>query len=121
MAPIPPSTPRLITYYQTHYDRDGNFISILPFVKEPGISVTHVNLAAIHINDDPNNLTLNDHVPDHPKFDILWAELRILQASGIKVLAMLGGAAPGTFTRLDQDPVTFESYYLPLRDMLRQR
>jgi len=121
MPPLPPSTPRLIAYYQTHHDEDGSFISILPFVREPGIEVTHVNLAALHINADPDALTLNDHPPSHPRFDTLWAELRILQASGVKVLAMLGGAAKGTYERLDGDPAVFERYYGPLRDVLRDR
>jgi chitinase len=44
-----------------------------------------------------------------------------LQAAGIKVIGMLGGAAKGSFTRLDQDEVTFESYYIPLRDLIRER
>ena len=34
---------------------------------------------------------------------------------------MLGGAAKGSFTRLDLDDATFEAYYLPLRDMIRER
>lgn len=34
---------------------------------------------------------------------------------------MLGGAAKGSFTRLDLDEVTFESYYIPLRDLIRER
>ena len=34
---------------------------------------------------------------------------------------MLGGAAKGSFTRLDLDEVTFEAYYCPLRDMIRER
>ncbi|KAL8935280.1 MAG: hypothetical protein Q9211_004783 [Gyalolechia sp. 1 TL-2023] len=34
---------------------------------------------------------------------------------------MLGGAAPGTFTRLDcRDEGAFDAYYAPLRDMLRR-
>lgn len=32
---------------------------------------------------------------------------------------MLGGAAKGTFTRLDGDESQFEAYYVPLRDMVR--
>ena len=48
----------------------------------------------------------------------MWAELRILQASGVKVLGMLGGAARGSFTRLDGDETQFERYYLPLREMV---
>ena len=34
---------------------------------------------------------------------------------------MLGGAGKGSFTRLDLDEATFEAYYLPLRDMIRER
>ncbi len=49
----------------------------------------------------------------------MWAELRILQASGVKVLGMLGGAAKGSYTRLDGDEAQFERYYLPLRNMVR--
>jgi hypothetical protein len=63
----------------------------------------------------------NDHVPGDPRYLTLWAELRILQASGIKVLGMLGGAAKGSFTRLDLDDATFEAYYIPLRNMIRER
>uniref|UniRef100_A0A0P0CNF5 Chitinase 2 n=1 Tax=Hypocrella siamensis TaxID=696354 RepID=A0A0P0CNF5_9HYPO len=126
MPPIPPHVnplPRLITYYQTHHDSaTGKHISILPLLTQPSISVTHVILAAIHINSDPHNITLNDHVPDHPRFQTLWAELRILQASGIKVLGMLGGAAKGTYARLDgDDNHQFETYYAPLRHLLQTR
>lgn len=34
---------------------------------------------------------------------------------------MLGGAAKGTYTRLDQDDATFEAYYQPLRDLVKQK
>jgi chitinase len=34
---------------------------------------------------------------------------------------MLGGAAKGSFTRLDLDEATFELYYRPLRDLIRER
>lgn len=63
----------------------------------------------------------NDHVPSDPRYQTLWAELRVLQASGVKVLGMLGGAAKGSFTRLDQDDATFEAYYIPLRNLARER
>ncbi|KAK1539003.1 chitinase [Colletotrichum costaricense] len=122
MPPVPPQPlPRVITYYQTHHTPDGKPISILPLLTQGGISVTHVILAAIHINDDPHGLTLNDHTPDNPRFLTLWAELRVLQASGVKVLGMLGGAAKGSYERLDGDEEKFEKYYIPLRDMLRSR
>ncbi|KAF4912080.1 hypothetical protein CGCF415_v004044 [Colletotrichum fructicola] len=123
MPPIPRTTPlpRVITYYQTHHTPDGKPISILPLITQPDISVTHVILAAIHINDDPHALTLNDHRPDDPRFLTLWAELRVLQASGVKVLGMLGGAARGSYERLDgDDEAKFEKYYIPLRDMVRK-
>jgi len=63
----------------------------------------------------------NDHVPSDPRYLTLWAELRILQASGVKVLGMLGGAAKGSFTRLDQNEATFDAHYIPLRNMIRER
>ncbi|PNP53461.1 hypothetical protein THARTR1_06155 [Trichoderma harzianum] len=124
MPPIPQGAkplPRIITYYQTHHDSAGKLISPLPLLTQPGISLTHLILAAIHLNEDPTHITLNDHPPHHPRFETLWAELRILQASGVKVLGMLGGAAKGSYTRLDGSDAQFERYYLPLRDMIRAR
>ncbi|TVY47976.1 Chitinase 2 [Lachnellula cervina] len=127
MPPIPSSpTPRIVIYYQTLHNPDGTPCSILPIITKPDITVTHVNVAAIHLNDPPGNITLvgnsfNDHAPSDPRYLTLWAELRILQASGIKVLGMLGGAAKGSFTRLDLDEATFEAYYIPLRNLIRER
>lgn len=123
MAPLPPHQhlPRLITYYQTHHDTAGKHISVLPLIQQPNIGLTHLILAAIHINAEPSALTLNDHHPSHPRFTTLWAELRILQAAGIKVLGMLGGAAKGSFTRLDGDAAQFERYYMPLVSLVRER
>ncbi|KAF6837142.1 alkaline phosphatase [Colletotrichum plurivorum] len=122
MPPIPRTQPlpRVISYYQTHHTSDGKPISILPLLTQADISVTHVILAAIHINDDAQDLTLNDHDADDPRFLTLWAELRVLQASGVKVLGMLGGAAQGSYERLDGAEDRFEEYYIPLRDMLRR-
>ncbi|KAL2019652.1 hypothetical protein VTK56DRAFT_9467 [Thermocarpiscus australiensis] len=125
-----PALPRLITYYQTHHTPSGKHISVLPLLQQPGIAVTHLILAAIHINEDPAALTLNDHPPSHPRFDALWAELRVLQAGGVKVLGMLGGAAPGSFARLDRQhdddgggggASSFERYYAPLAALVRER
>ncbi|KAK8135769.1 glycoside hydrolase family 18 protein [Apiospora sp. TS-2023a] len=115
------SLPRIVLYHQTTHDTHGNHISILPLITQPGIAVTHIIVAAIHINDDPNGLTLNDHGPADPRYITLWAELRIAQASGIKVLGMLGGAAKGSYTRLDQDQSAFEAYYAPVHDAIKQR
>jgi hypothetical protein len=122
MPPIPPHKtplPRVITYYQTHHTPSGAAISVLPLLTQPSISLTHLILAACHINESPAALTLNDHPPSHPRFQTLWAELRVLQASGIKVLLMLGGAAQGTYARLESEQ--FEAYYAPLRQLIRER
>lgn len=133
MAPVPsPGLPRIIVYYQSHHHRDGPLhgqpISILPLIeRRPAIRLTHLNLAAFHINQKPDPsqiITLNDHVPAHPSFDTLWREVATLQAAGVKVLGMLGGAARGTFCKetLDSDEdAVFERYYGALRDMVRER
>ncbi|KAI1096655.1 glycoside hydrolase family 18 protein [Rostrohypoxylon terebratum] len=120
-SPSARPTPRIIMYYQTTHDPEGNLISTLPLITQPNISLTHIIVAAIHINEDPNGLTLNDHAPSDPRFTTMWAELRIAQASDIKVLGMLGGAAKGSYARLDRDQATFETYYAPLYELIRER
>ena len=100
---LPPSTgPRLIVYHQTIHDPQGNCNSLLPLLTN-NTGVTHVIVAAIHLNDGPGNITLNDHRPDDKRYDQLWGEVSWLQGSGVKVLGMLGGAAKGTFERLGGD------------------
>ena len=84
------------------------------------IRVTHIILAAVHINEQPNNITLNEDPPDAPQNERLWEEVTLFQDIGVKVLCMLGGAATGTYQRLDADDTQFELYYLPLRDMVRR-
>ncbi|KAK4506319.1 hypothetical protein PRZ48_000049 [Zasmidium cellare] len=113
--------PRVIVYHQTHHGpNDGPPVSLLPLITN-GTGVTHVVVAAIHLNDPPGNITLNDHPPDHERFNTLWGEVAWLQASGVKVLGLLGGAAKGSYERLDgDDTARFESYYVPLRDMIRR-
>jgi cyclin-dependent kinase len=93
------SGPRLILYAQTHHDGAGNPISLLPLLTK-NTGVTHVIVAAIHLNDGPGNITLNDDPPGAEKFNTLWGEVRWLQGTGVKVLGMLGGAAKGSFERL---------------------
>lgn len=62
MPPIPFSpTPRIVIYYQTQHNPDGTSCSILPIITQPNIAVTHVILAAIHLNDPPGNITLVGH------------------------------------------------------------
>ncbi|KAI1340859.1 glycoside hydrolase family 18 protein [Xylariaceae sp. FL0016] len=119
-SPTPP-LPRIVLYHQTTHDPQGNPISILPLITQPGLSLTHLIIAAIHINEDPNGLTLNDHPPSDPRYTTTWAECRVAQASGITVMGMLGGAAKGSYARLDQDEATFEKFYAPLHDLIHDR
>ena len=95
-------------------------MSLLPLITEATdyIGLTHLILAAFHLNHNPADITLNDDPPDAPKNISLWDEVPILQDIGIKVLAMLGGAAKGSFTRLDRSDADFEAYYTPFRDIL---
>ncbi|KAF2719216.1 glycoside hydrolase family 18 protein [Polychaeton citri CBS 116435] len=114
--------PKLIVYHQTLHEPDGGPpVSLLPLITN-STGVTHVILAAIHINEGPGNITLNDDPPNAAKYDTVWGEVAWLQGTGIKVLGMLGGAAKGSFARLDgNEPARFEAYYSPLRDFIRQR
>lgn len=103
---LPPSSgPRLIVYHQTFHDPEGNYHSLLPLLTN-NTGVTHVIIAAIHLNEEPGNITLNDHRPDDKRFDQLWGEVSWLQGSGVKVLGMLGGAAKGSFQKLSGDEET---------------
>ena len=123
MPPTSPSPhrPRVISYYQTHH-RNGEFVSLLPLVTEgtDSVGATHIVLAAFHLNDPPGSINLNDDPPDAPLYNQLWEEIAILQDVGVKILCMLGGAARGSFQRLDASDVQFEAYYVPLRNTLRR-
>ena len=115
--PPAPRLPRIICYQQTHFHHD-QYISLLPLLTET-TAVTHVVIAAIHLNATPGDITLNDTQYDVPRNAALWSEDAILQECGISVLGMLGGAAKGTLTRLDtDDDGLFDAYYLPLKEML---
>lgn len=123
MPPIgsAPYEPRVVLYHQTHYNRNGAFVSALPLITEcvEYVGISHLIIAAIHINERPGDITLNDDPPDAPKHDPLWEEVKIFQSVGVKVLGMLGGAAKGSFTRLDQSEAVFEAFYIPFRDAIR--
>lgn len=127
MPPAPPTTllpigegPGVIVYHQTHHlPDDSKPVSLLPLITN-NTGITHVIVAALHLNDRPEDITLNDHPPNHARFNTLWGEMAWLQASGVKVLGMLGGAAKGSYARLDGDDVEkFESFYIPLREILK--
>ncbi|KAJ7493425.1 endo-beta-N-acetylglucosaminidase [Mycena galericulata] len=103
---------RVAIYYQTQYDSSlapnspfGHYVSPLPLIT----LITHLLLAAFHINFDDVSVHLNDFVPEDPYFDQMWADIAVMQENGIKVIGMLGGAAPGTYTCLTPD--LFDTYY----------
>lgn len=113
--------PRVIVYYQTHHRPDnGQPVGLLPLLSN-NTGITHIIVAAIHVNDPPGNITLNDDPPDAARNNTLWSEIAWVQGSGVKVMAMLGGAAKGSYHRLGgEDDARFESYYAPLRDLIRR-
>ena len=93
---------------------------MLPLVRN-NTGITHILLAAFHVNTDPQRVTLNDDPPESAIYDQLWAEVPLVKQSGIKVMGMLGGAAPGTFQNLDGDDAEkFERYYRPLLAVVRR-
>ncbi|KAI6461008.1 hypothetical protein MCOR17_006495 [Pyricularia oryzae] len=115
--------PRLAIYFQTtHSSATGRPISMLPLVTEKGIALTHLYVCTLHVNYD-GEIHLNDFPPGHARFATLWREAAVLRRSGVRVMAMVGGAAEGSFSRRtldapDGDP-NFEKYYGQLRDVLR--
>lgn len=100
---------RVVAYYQTQYS-DGNYVS--PAALD-GVA-TDVLVAAVHIQDDAT-IHLNDDPPDATTFDTMWQQLDDLQSHGVRVEAMVGGAAHGSFANLASD---FDTYYPPLRSLV---
>ncbi|KAF4467495.1 chitinase [Fusarium albosuccineum] len=114
-APVGKTHRRIIFYHQTHFHNE-EYISILPAL-DPAAGVTHVIVGAIHLNA-PDRITINNDLYDSDKYDVLWEEIRQLQAGGIKVLGFLGGAAQGSYTKLDGSHEGFQRWYQPLRKMI---
>ena len=100
---------RVVAYYQTQYDQDA-YVSPAPLAGK----ATDVLVAAVHLQDDAT-IHLNDDPPSAAKFDPMWTDLNALQDNGVRVEAMLGGAAQGSFAHLAAD---FDRYYPPLRAFL---
>ncbi|KAI9698188.1 MAG: hypothetical protein M1836_004190 [Candelina mexicana] len=118
--------PRIILYHQTHFpkvclpsgEEREEFVSLLPLLENR--AVTHIIIAAIHLHDEAGVIKLNDHDYFDPKNKILWEEVFVAQEHGVKVLAMLGGAAGGSFAKLDGGAESFYAYYGPLRAMIAE-
>ena len=88
-----PALNRVVVYYQTQYN-NNKYCSPTPLTPV----VTHLIVAAFHLYaDDKGNKTihLNNVPPDDSSLTQMWADLAQMQRSGVKVLAMLGGAAKG--------------------------
>jgi len=98
LKPVDP-TPRLVMYVQTFTDTAGQPLSLLPLL-EHDTKVTHVILGSIHLHEQPGKIMLNNEPLDSDTYDDIWKEVRVLQENGVKVLALLGGASPGTYARL---------------------
>jgi len=112
---------RVVVYYQTQYDHSvpantpyGFYVSPLPLIHV----ITHLILAAFHINAHlPITIALNDNAPDEAYYTQMWADIAVMKQSGIKVLGLLGGAAPGSYECLTPD--TFDTFYPQLRDVIK--
>ncbi|EHK18477.1 glycoside hydrolase family 18 protein [Trichoderma virens Gv29-8] len=116
----PTDLPRLIVYFQTTHDQNNNPISMLPLINEKGIALTHLIVCSFHINQG-GVVHLNDFPPDDPHFYTLWNETITMKQAGVKVMGMVGGAAPGSFNSATLDSTnstTFEHYYGQLRDTI---
>ena len=106
------TTKRVVVYYQTQYS-NGTYVSPLPLLTN-NTGVTDVEVAAVHL-DDNSVVHLNDDPPDSAKFTQMWQDLGTMQAQGVHVLAMVGGAAQGSFQRLDTQ---FDTYYPLLHNLI---
>jgi chitinase len=100
----------VVAYYQTQYD-NGSYVSPTPL----GGIATDIEVAAFHLDGD-GTVHLNDNPPSDPVFDQMWSDLAALQQSGVKVEAMLGGAAQGSYANLHND---FGTYYALLKNTLQ--
>lgn len=89
--------PRIIGYYQTF---DAN----LNFVKLAAAGLTHVHLSSVHFgveDDGQPYIHLNNLAPEHPNFDLVWAQMSDFKRCGGIVMIMIGGAGGGYSTLLD--------------------
>jgi hypothetical protein len=103
---------RVVVYYQTQYN-GTTYVSPLGLT-DNNTGVTDLLVGALHL--DTNSVVhLNDDPPGASKFDQMWRDLAAMQAKGVHVSVMVGGAAQGTFGRLDTD---FATYYPLLKNVI---
>ncbi|PMD14886.1 glycoside hydrolase family 18 protein [Hyaloscypha hepaticicola] len=54
-------------------------------------------------------------------YDKIWEEVKTLKENGIKVMALLGGAAGVTYSKLNGTDDEFNAYYQPLLALLKRK
>lgn len=115
-------TPRNIIYVQSLLQPSSSNVtnvthtSLLSLI-ENETKVTHVIIAALALSKtNTSDITLNGVSVYSFAYDWLWNETQILQADGVKVSLMLGGAGSVAFSLLQQN---FYGYYPPLLSLLQ--
>jgi len=108
----PATSKRVVVYYQTQYQGSTYFSPAA--LLDNNTRTTDVVVAAFHLNGD-GSVHLNDDPPGAAKFTQMWADLARMQRSGVRVTAMVGGAAQGSFQRLDTQ---FSTYYPLLKNVI---
>ncbi|HEV7964249.1 MAG TPA: ricin-type beta-trefoil lectin domain protein [Actinoplanes sp.] len=103
---------RVVVYYQTQYQGSTYFSPAA--LLDNNTRTTDVVVAAFHLNGD-GSVHLNDDPPAASKFTPMWADLARMQSAGVRVTAMVGGAAQGSFQRLDTQ---FDTYYPLLKNVI---
>ncbi|WP_016907634.1 glycosyl hydrolase family 18 protein [Streptomyces xiaopingdaonensis] len=103
---------RTVVYYQTQFDGD-TLISPKELTNHDA-GATDVIVGAVHLTDD-DKARLNDDPHDAGRFDDMWSDLADVQSEGVHVLGMVGGAAQGSFTNLEND---FDAYYPKLKEVV---
>ncbi|MFF3159756.1 chitinase [Streptomyces sp. NPDC057910] len=107
--------PHVVAFYQSDTTTGDGTPYVSPLSLAGNADV--VEVGAFHLNNPERYpiLTLNSDIPSAPKYAPMWRDIAALQAKGVKVTALLGGAAHGTYALLDAD---FDRYYQPLHDAI---
>ncbi|KAI1327851.1 glycoside hydrolase superfamily [Xylariaceae sp. FL0255] len=111
-----PSDKRVAIYYQTGLGSGDDHVSLLPLIQQSSIDVSYIMIAAVHVM--AGSVHINDNDPSDPIFDTMWSEVAQLQAAGVTVGAMVGGAAAGSWPLLDGSDDDFATNYAPIHDMI---
>ncbi|WP_266159385.1 glycosyl hydrolase family 18 protein [Dyella silvatica] len=126
------SSKRVVYYDQTIYNgsssQASNYVSLSPLWDVANINpntqkpyVTDVIVGAFHLGaqSDGTSLHLNDNPPSDAIFNVLWKDVGTLQGKGVNVLAMLGGAAQGSYASLFDQNGNLTTYYDTLKQALQ--